>query len=100
MRQSYDRDRHLEHGWRRYYLDGVRLHVGPSWYLAVKDPLYDYDSNGDLETTAGELDGLDGQTVTVTGDLQEGTVTWLSVFYINYMLYREEGRPIWAGGHY
>ncbi len=82
-----------------YYLDGVRLHVGPYGYLAVKDALYDYDNDGDLETIAGELDGLDGQTVTVNGPLHEGPMTWLSVFYINDMLYREEGRPIWAGGH-
>jgi len=42
-----------------FYLDGLRLYVGPYWYSQR-----------------------------------------LTVFYINDMLYREEGKPIWAGGHH
>jgi len=84
-----------------FYLDGVRLYVGPYWYISMRDSAYDYDGDGNTETIMEELQGLTGTTVTITGSLHDGIVGQrLAVFYINDMLYREEGKPIWAGGHH
>ena len=83
-----------------YFMDEMRLHVGPYWYLTLADAAQDYDGDGTTERLVDELDGLLGTQVTIDGSLHESTVTWLSFFYINEMLYREEGRPIWAGGHH
>jgi hypothetical protein len=83
-----------------YYLDGIRLHVGPNWYISRADSAHDYDGDGITETIVDELDGLVDSEVTVQGALHEGALEWFSVFSINDMLYREEGRPIWAGGQH
>ncbi|MCD6147513.1 MAG: hypothetical protein J7J34_05900 [Thermoplasmata archaeon] len=84
-----------------FYLDGLRLYVGPYWYISIKESAYDYDGDGNTETIIEELQGLTGTTVTITGSLHDGIAGQrLTVFHINDMLYREEGKPIWAGGHH
>ena len=53
--------------------------------------------NGEYELIIDELLGLVSTEVTVEGHYQSDT--WMSVFTINGLVYREPGKPIWAAQH-
>ena len=90
----------LEYNKIFFKIGDVELHFGPKWYTKAVISAYDYDGDEDNnETVHDELLGLvdSGQNVTVQGYLQ--AETWLSVFTINGLEYREEGKAIWASNH-
>jgi len=68
-----------------FYIDSIRLHLGPHWYMKITQAPYDYDGDGILETIFSELQGLVGTTVTVKGHQHEDGS--LSVFFINDLPY-------------
>lgn len=90
----------LEYNYIFFKIGDVELHFGPNWYMIAVISAYDYDQDGDNnETVYNELLGLveSGENVSVEGYLQ--SENWLSVFSINGIEYREEGKPIWASEH-
>jgi hypothetical protein len=79
-----------------YFIDNVEVHFGPIWYIKTTKTK-DFDGDGTIEFVFDELQGLLGETVTMQGYYQSDN--WFSVFIINDSMYRDLGRPIWAGGH-
>lgn len=78
-----------------YYIDDVRLSVGPPWFWGDKHPLA----------------GLVGQAITVTGHMETGNPDKakanakakdsgpeFEVLTVNAKTIREPGKPPWAGG--
>lgn len=76
-----------------FYINDIKLHFGPRWYITNTQSPYDFDGDGVLETIFVELQGLVGTTCTMKGHLQADNT--LSVFYINDLLYREQGYTPW-----
>jgi hypothetical protein len=80
-----------------FYINGVELHFGPTWYITNAVSAYDYDGDGTKELIYDELQGLVGDTISVEGHMQSDD--WMSVFSINGVIYREPGSPIWVSQH-
>ncbi len=81
-----------------FYVDNVKVHFGPTWYITITKSAVDYDKDGTNELLIGELHGLVGTTVTLEGFMH--SENRFSVFKINGEVYREPGKPIWANGHH
>ncbi|MDG6218326.1 MAG: hypothetical protein QCI00_02680 [Candidatus Thermoplasmatota archaeon] len=80
-----------------FFIDGVELHFGPTWYIRSAESAIDYDQDGTLEIIYDELQGLVGTEITIEG--HEQSDQWVSVFTINGEVYREPGQPIWSSQH-
>ena len=80
-----------------FFIDGIEIHFGPTWYITSAESAIDYDQDGSLEYIFDELQGLVGTTITIEG--HEQSDQWVSVFTINGELYRETGQPIWSSQH-
>jgi hypothetical protein len=87
----------LEYDGENFYIGDVELHFGPNWYINAAISVEDYDGDGEYELIIDELLGLVSSEVTVEGHYQSDT--WMSVFTINGLVYREPGQPIWAAQH-
>ena len=88
----------LEYDEENFYIGEVELHFGPNWYITSAISAEDYDGDGEYELIIDELLGLVSTEVTVEGHYQSDT--WMSVFTINGLVYREPGQPIWAAQHH
>ena len=80
-----------------FFIDDVKLHFGPTWFIEFAESNIDYDDDGDKEIVYYELQGLVDKEITVEGHLQSSG--WMSVYTINGETYREIGQPIWASQH-
>lgn len=80
-----------------YFIDGITLKFNPYRYVYSNIATYDYDNDGFVETLAEELEGLIDSYVILSGHLNENNE--LIVVKINGMIYREPGKPEWAGSH-
>lgn len=87
----------LTYDGKNFYIDEAQLHFGPDWYITKSESAFDYDGDGTNETIFNELQGLIDVNITVGA--HEQSEDWYSVFTINGTLYREVGKPIWAGLH-
>ena len=89
----------LDYDGEEFFIGDVELHFGPDWYIEGAISAEDYDGDGDYELVIDELLGLVGTEVTVEGHYQTSD-SWMSVFTINGLVYREPGQPIWAAQHH
>ncbi|MFO8077610.1 MAG: hypothetical protein R6U21_03075 [Thermoplasmatota archaeon] len=80
-----------------YFIDGVKVSLGPLWYISTTTSSEDYDNDGTNELISEELNGLIDTMVTLEGVYQSDQ--WFSAFTINTLFYRDLGRPIWSNGH-
>ena len=74
---------------------GRELGLGPPWWRE-SGKAADFDGDGTVETVAAELGSLTGKSVTVTGEAEDASE--LGVRTIAGKVFREQGRPPWAGG--
>ena len=80
-----------------FFIDGIEIHFGPTWYITSTESAIDYDQDGSFEYIFDELQGLVGTTITIQG--HEQSDQWVSAFTINGEVYREPGQPIWSSQH-